>query len=255
MRSPLKAIFAAVVLLFAQVATAASTPAFTINSPSVQAGLPEVFTITRTAGSNKGIYVLFQTSDKTAIAGVDYAATKQLIYVKAGVTSVQVSVPTFVHTGIYGPLTFSAAVAANNIGATGIGTIISTQTAPTQTCWDGSVIPTTQQCPVQVSSCKSLNQVDANHPLPQADMICTAAKTCQDSDYLAFLAGQGPWAGPVPTVTQGQQYFVVRGLIWNGDDTHVVVWVLNGGNFTGFNGGAYFDRSCFDVGYKAPLTL
>jgi hypothetical protein len=108
---------------------ATPTPTFAISSPSAPAGQPEVFTISRVSGGS-GAYVLFQTYDRTAHAGTDYTATNQLIYVKSGVASVTVSVPTTVNPNATGTLTFIAAIASTTTASTGTASIVEPVSTP-----------------------------------------------------------------------------------------------------------------------------
>lgn len=150
-------------------AWAAPVSNFSLSSPTVQAGNTEVFTITRLSGG-QGLYVLFQTSDGSAVAGTDYTATKQLVYFKGGVTSVTVSVPTKLNSNAI-KLTFRAVIAASTISVAATGTILE----PTQTCPDGSVLPLAQTC---------------STPPPSNSWV---AAPLQDGGFARVKANDGLW--------------------------------------------------------------
>lgn len=129
--------------------SATPTPTFSVSSPSANAGSPEVFTISRVAGGS-GAYVLFQTHDGTAHAGVDFTTTSQLVYIKSGVSSVTVSVPTQVNPAATGNLTFTVAIASTKTPAYGTATIIEPAPPPPPPpvqCPDGSTVPAGETCP------------------------------------------------------------------------------------------------------------
>jgi hypothetical protein len=122
------AIAAALLSTTATPAWAASVQ-LALSGPTAQAGSPEVFTITRVSGG-ASVYVLFQTADRSARAGTDYTATKQLIYLKGGQKTATVSVPTFVNPKASGTLTFSASAAAGSLGVQATASIVEPAAPP-----------------------------------------------------------------------------------------------------------------------------
>lgn len=169
-------------------AGAAPTPTFAISSPTVQAGQPEIFIISRVSGGS-GAYVMFKTKDGTAKAGTDYTAISQLVYVKAGVQTVAVSVPTLVNPAVSGvTLTFSAAIATTNTPVVGTGSIIAPGAPPPQWVLAALTDGGYAQCN-NPSGCRSMTA-----PCPQG---LNPAAACAQPDAIA-------------------QYKDVRVYRWNG---------------------------------------
>lgn len=129
---------------------AASSSTFSLVCGSANAGSDVACTVTRLSGG-KGIYVLFQTSDGTAKAGIDYTAVSKLLYLKGSQLSASVAVHTVVNPAATGTLTFTAAIAASSTDlANAQAAIIEPAPPPptTQTCPDGSIIAASSSCPV-----------------------------------------------------------------------------------------------------------
>lgn len=157
--------------LLASPAGSQSSSTIAISDSSVAAGTLETFTITRLTGGS-GIYVLVQTADGTAKAGVDYTPLHKLFYLKGGTKSVTFTVPTMLNTTAT-QLTFKVAAAVSSVAVTGTGTIIE----PTNTCPDGSVIPLSQTCPTP--------------PPPPANSWVNAP--LQDGGFARVVANDSDW--------------------------------------------------------------
>lgn len=182
MRALRLAVLFVAALLSPQVAPSAGAVQLTISSPSANAGDVETFTITRSSGGN-GVYVLFQTADGTAKAGLDYVATKQLIYLKGSQTSATVTVPTLTNPGATGTLTFKAAVASGSTGVGAVASIIEPAPAPTAQWVPAAMVDG------GYARCKTVGGCHGYAP-PYPDIVA------QQGDVLMYawngVAGNGP---------------------------------------------------------------
>ncbi len=111
-------------------------PALSINNVSVNENAGTMtFTVTLSAASGQNVSVNYGTSNGTATAGADYTATGGTLNFAAGVTSQTVTVNIADDTIFEGNETFnvnlSGATNATIATATGVGTIIDNDAAPT----------------------------------------------------------------------------------------------------------------------------
>jgi hypothetical protein len=218
MRVPLiaAALAASFALAFVPIpAVRAALPQLALACSSAPAGQNVNCTISRLSGG-QGVYVLFQTSDGTAHAGVDYAATKQLVYLKGSVNSAAVAVPTFPNpNGATGTLSFTAAITAGSVVVKASGSIVEPAPAPvpvptpapppvtppssdppliagvTQACWNGWVISVSATCPAFPSGAR-MTVIAAEQAVPK------------DAAALGFTYGEGNYR----TVQAGETVIV-----------------------------------------------
>jgi len=121
---------AAALLLLAAAPAAASPSTFVLSGWTADAGKPETFTITRTAGIG-GQAVIFATADGTAKAGVDYVATKVTIRFGTYQKSAHVQVATMIDPAAAGKtLQFGAAISVKGIVVSNAGASIVEPPAP-----------------------------------------------------------------------------------------------------------------------------
>lgn len=136
------------------------------------ASVSATITGTRTAKS----YVLLYTGIPTDVAkpGVDYAPISKIFEVQPTDTRISLDVSTLINDVVPGPakdLTTKLVIISGGTLLDGTGRLrILDSDVQMQTCWDGSVIPATQPCPIKpppMVTCPDGSQVPEGTPCPE----------------------------------------------------------------------------------------
>lgn len=126
----------------------AALPQLALACAPAQAGQDAACSITRLSGG-RGVYLLFQTSDGTARAALDYTAVSKQVYLPAGQQSASIAVHTRINPAATGALTFNAAVAGGAAVVRAIGSIVEPAQPPPAP--PPTPVPTSQWIPAPLT--------------------------------------------------------------------------------------------------------
>lgn len=205
----LAAIFVAVTACEAptEAAPGYRTPNFSINSVKAMEDQEALtFTIVKGSPSEAQSVLSYQTRDGTALSSADYAATSGTIVFGPREMSKTFTVPIVNDSDLEGTEYFTVRIRgvqnARIYRGTGEGSILNDDSATpppaptTQTCWNGTVIPIGQACPVQTQTCPDGTVIPVTQTCPVP--VPPATQTCPDGSVILATATCPPPVNPTP---------------------------------------------------------